>query len=102
MHVHFNRMHFIIDNDLLKKSKALKYICIPKIIFIASLALLLKIKLRFPKEKLCNRVIGEIFIMDNAYKIKGKRFTVCYNDCKVVAYAYHLSECVIDFEFGCD
>ena len=71
-------------------------------IFIASLALLLKIKLLFSKGKIMHRVIGEIFIMDNAYKIKGKRSTVCYNDCKVVAYAYHLSECVIDFEFRYD
>ena len=32
---------FIIDNDLLKKSKALKYLYIQKMIFIASLVLLL-------------------------------------------------------------
>ena len=55
-------MYFIIDNDLLKKSKALK-IYIQKMIFITSLVLLLIIKLRFPKGKSIHRVIQNIILL---------------------------------------
>ena len=54
-------MYFINDNDLLKKSKALKYI--QKMIFIASLVLLLIIKLRFPKGKSIHRETN--FVTEN-------------------------------------
>ena len=56
-------MHFIIDNDLLKKSKALNIYS--KMIFIASLVLLLIIKLRFPKGKSIHRVIQEYYSFIN-------------------------------------